>query len=158
MPPADAPQPLPTQMSLFTVTLDELVEQTGVSEPEMREWHAAGLLSFSPDDAVRFEPFDVAELLFLAALMRSGLGRPQIDALLAGLPKPYRYDPESTGYNFHTRRWQQVAPPVEPDFQDELETFIDHAVRTGDIEALHGALRRLRDAIAEVRGRWSAAS
>ena len=153
-----APQPFPTQLSLFTISLEELVEQSGVTEQDMEQWHRDGLLSFSPEESVRFEPFDVAEICFVAALVRSGLTREQIAELLHGLPKPYRYDPEMTAYNFFTRRWQQIPEPVETDFDHELEAFLDRAVRSGDVDALHEISRRVREALAEIRGRWAEAS
>lgn len=141
-----APPMAPSQPSLFPRSFDEMIAETGVSADEMAEWARAGLLSFTPGEARPYEPYEITEVAFLAGLFRSGLSRAYVLRLLAELPKPYRYDPRSTAYNFYLRAWQYAGEAEEPEFDDEFENFLEAAVMAGDVEALDDLVARARAA------------
>jgi hypothetical protein len=106
------PKQIGVGQTLFQTNLEHLVAETHVSADEMRDWNKAGLLSFWPEHRAEYEEAHVAEVRFIASLMRSGLSRAMVSKMLRTLPRPYRYDPERTSYNFATREWQHIpAPP-----------------------------------------------
>lgn len=152
------PKALPAQRTLFPITLDNLAAQAHVSIEEIGEWHEAGLLSFPPNRAHKSEPWHVAEVRFIAGIMHSGLYKPMVLALLAGLAAPYRYDPDLTAYNFARSEWQQIparsmdelrdrireeVEEEQGDMEAQLSAYVDGLAADGDSDALQG----LRDIV-----------
>jgi hypothetical protein len=96
------------QAELFEEDAGKVLTLTGVTWDEVEAWHARGWLSFGP-----FVPFfergQIEELCFVRNLVHAPLPPDAVDALLAELEPPYRYDPIRTVYSF-ADGW--VVPPV----------------------------------------------
>ncbi|MBN2561150.1 MAG: hypothetical protein JXQ75_09490 [Phycisphaerae bacterium] len=128
--------------TLFPVTLEKFEVETQVSADEMRRWHQAGWLSFDPTDLTQIDWGEDAEVRFIRALARSGLGDKWINDLLATLEKPYCYDPATTFYSFTNRIW--ITLPVKPEFSFDEE--IAALAESEDWESL----QEIRDRIDEL--------
>jgi hypothetical protein len=155
------PVQLGRQLTLFPFALDDLVADASVSNEEIREWHEQGLLSFGPDEAA-YQDFHLAELEFVAAIMRAGLSRAMVKTLLGKLAKPYRYNPRLVCYNFLLGQWRQLPSQSEDelrerhfeefqtDFLQHLETYLDGLVEASEGLSVEDVYDRVRMAMRKV--------
>src|ERR1035437_625351 len=88
------------QPTLFPHATDEVLQSLDVSRGDMRRLRELGWVSFDVDAAPQLDEPEVCEISFVRNIARSGLSISQINECLAGLPKPYRYDPTNTTYHF----------------------------------------------------------
>ena len=132
------------QGCLFATGLDEFEASTGVSADEMQRWRERGFLAFDPRAVAEFDERHRMEVAFVRALVCSGLGDAWVEGILAGLPKPYCYDPGQTFYSFAHSRW--VTLPLAPDADEVID---EHFAELADAEDWAG-LRDLRDRIEEM--------
>jgi len=114
------------QLSLFPIPTYEFEAVTEVSRDEMGRWHKRGMLSFDPWEVRAFEERHRIEVEFVAGLVRYGLPDAWLDRLLAGLPRPYCYDPDRTFFSFRFRQWVTVPPALDPEevVEQHLETCL----------------------------------
>jgi len=106
-----------------------------------------GWLSFGTDALTTLDDPELSELCFIRNIARSGLSDEQIDAFLEGLPKPYRYDPLRTAYNF---AWGWVEAPAIPGTYD-VDAFIEEHLSDWIAQkAEQGDSDRLQDLMSEV--------
>lgn len=147
------PRQLPKQAWLFSLTFDDLLEQGGVSSGDWAQWYADGLISFPPDRNRHYDPYHLSEIRFVSGLERSGLAVDERRRLLQDLPRPYRYDPERTAFNFFLKQWQQIPEPGQARFQEIFDSFLETAVNGGDAAALDDLIRRAQEARDKLSGR-----
>ena len=88
------------QLSLFPELTAKTLANARVSYDEAERWRDLGWVS---SDVAAFEQLldnQVAELIFVRNIARSGLTDAQINALFAELPRPYEYRSDHTAYCF----------------------------------------------------------
>lgn len=108
------------QLTLFSENRNAFLATAKVSLDDLLRWHENGWLSF---DARTMESLDqplICEVLFLRDITRSGLSDAQIEDLLKGLSKPYRYDPNRLAYSF-CHGWIEVFSPPNIDMDEIME-------------------------------------
>lgn len=153
--PTDLPRglmsPLPViehQPCLFRLSLADALAGLGVSPDDLRRWHDRGWISFDGKMDEMLGEYDdpkVFEIQIVRDIVRSGLTDAQIEVLLAGLPKPFAFDPDRLVYSFR-HGWVQVVPPAEaPSPAEIIDDHFDEWLVNFDEEALIG----LRDKISE---------
>jgi DNA-binding transcriptional MerR regulator len=132
------------QHTLFPVTVEEFVAEMGVSQDEMRRWYAAGWLSFDPNTSRIYDEAERVEVLFMRALVRFGFSDAMINRLLAGLEKPYCYNPRETFYSFSRQGWVTVAPaPALADLAaDGIEAMIQEE-QWSELEAIKDRIEKV---------------
>jgi len=129
------PQPN-NQATLFPGPTDEVLAALGVSRGDVRKWRDLGWISFDIDAMERLDEPDEWELTFVRNLAQSPLSIRQIEELLAGLPRPLRYDPVKTVFHF---KYGWVAPYQEDPFEvvdREVEDWIENLREEGDTARL----------------------
>ena len=100
-----------SQMSLFALTVDEILQSHGVTPAKMESWHRAGILTLDPTSASPLGPGEQAEVEFLATLAASGQTIESAHVILEGLDAPYRYSVSALVYDFSSRRWLSRQEP-----------------------------------------------
>lgn len=114
------------QPTLFRSTREQFVARTSVSVDEMEGWHRKGWLSFDPLTVAEYDEKEFLEVLFIKALARFGLSDAMVERLLAGLEKPYCYDPLATFYSFAEESWINLPPERDP--ADVTHEYVDNLV------------------------------
>ena len=138
------------QQLLFPADPRALCEEIGLNWWATLKLHEDGWLSFPPQNTLRLDGAQEAELRFVGSLVLAGCDRQMLAVLLAGLPKPYAYELKRLYFDWATRRWRLLPDPLaqpEAAFADWLEVL----VQTGDIGSLTGIGELARDALARVR-------
>lgn len=144
------------QREFWSRARNELLAVARVSLDELGRWREKAWISF---DAGQYEVLDTGqfqEIVFISNLARSGLSDEQIDQLLGELERPYRYDPVRTAYSFGLG-WVQMPPMPEEDevdtfFREYMPKWIRDKALDDEIDLLRELVRKIIDAIAEVRG------
>ena len=109
------------QLTLFTVTPDQVLADEGVRLVEMQRLYEAGVLATDPAGDSPLESGGEAEMRFLATLVAAGLDLPMIRSLVADLEPPYELEIRSMVYDFSSRTWLSHRDP-------EVDELIDLAV------------------------------
>ena len=147
--PAQPPEPWhrPTQIlqrTLFPYPAEEALARASVSRDDIERWRELDWISFAVDALTTLDDPELSELLFIRNIARSGLSDEQIDTFLEELPKPYRYDPQRTAYNF---AWGWVEAPAIPGtchvdafIEEHLSHWIAEKAEEGDSDRLHHLL------------------
>jgi len=99
-----------------------------------------GWLSFDPETAAQLSEPEEIELRFVGSLVVRGCDEQQLEMLLQGLRKPYRYRLERVYFDWLAGEWRLL--PDSRAFGD-IEDLIDTLQQDGDI----AELRSLRDRI-----------
>jgi hypothetical protein len=157
------PQRLDDSPTLFPMESDEFLEQSGLPRERLRDWAAAGWLSFDLDAMPRFEECHLAEVKVVRDVLDSGLQAEAAQAILRALPKPCQFDPRCLCYNFHTHAWhslprrseEQTESEVEERIRDELmvefgnswDDHIEALVTEGDCSTLADIQSQILEAI-----------
>ena len=102
------PVPMDDSPTLFPMYRSEFSNQSGVADERLRDWYQLGLLSFDASDVRQLEDCHLAEVQTVSSLLEAGQPPEAVQAMLASLPKPYRYDPRRLCYNFFLKTWQMV--------------------------------------------------
>lgn len=136
------------QQWLFPDTLETLCNEAEASASDVSAWSDKGLLSFDPARDDPFQPYEVAEACFVAALMRSGLSEPDIDTLLGKLERPYQVNPETTAYSFTHEQWVRVAQREEP--SEIVERYLDTLEEDKDVNGLVGLVKNIAERLGEL--------
>lgn len=142
-------RPIPNnQTTLFGQPVDSVLNDLDVSKGDLRRWKELGWVSFHVDSVSTLHEPEIWEIEFVRNLARSGLSISQIDELLTDLPKPYRFDPVRTVYHFG---FGWVTSCEEDPFEvvdRELESWIDHLAKDGDVRRLRGIVEVINERIA----------
>ncbi len=128
------PRPVAAQMSLFDSDLETLLVRLKLSRDDVQRWYKRGWLSFTEPGGDRCDQSHEAELNFVGALARFGLGDAMVDKLLASLPKPYCYDARETFYSFAQERWIGLPEAREADYP--VESYLEKLAERKDWDAL----------------------
>jgi hypothetical protein len=139
------------QHLLFPSSPHAVCDEMGLAWWAALKLYEEGWLSFCPEDTLRLDESQEAELRFVGGLVLSGCDRSMLGVLLGGLPKPYSYQANRLYYDWTTRRWRLLPEPhphPEAVFADWLHDLVEH----GDVSSLSGILELTHDALARVRG------
>lgn len=139
------------QQLLFANTPQRLCEELGLNWWAALKLYEEGWLSFSPENTLRLDEAQEAELRFIGSLVLAGCDRNMLSFLLAALPKPYAYDLRRLYFDWNSRRWRLLPDPhayPEAAFTDWLEVL----VQRGDTSSLAGIGELARDALARIKG------
>ena len=88
---------------------------------------------------------------FVGALVLAGCDRNMLRLLLAGLLRPYAYDPHRIYFDWTARQWRLLPDPrhnPEAAFSD----WIDLLVQARDAASLVGIVELAQDALSRVKG------
>ncbi len=136
------------QLLLFPHPLDDVLANLRLSPEELTSWHERGWLSFPYAREKCLQDWELAEIRFVHAAVRSGLSTRQVAKMLKHLPRPLSYDPERAAYNFRFG-WVEVAPPDKPDVTAFMDQHLDEWL-SGLAEQQPDRLVRLRSLIAQL--------
>jgi hypothetical protein len=109
------------------MTFEEFTANTNVSLDEMKLWNEKGWLSFNPCMVDDYDEREHMEVMFIKALVYSGLSYAMINNLLSGLKKPFCYDTEETFFSFAKGSW--ITLPKESDRDERTQKGIDVLTR-----------------------------
>lgn len=119
-------RPLPDMQSrLFGRPIEDVLRTLQVSRDDVRRWRQAGWVSFDIDDHLEIDEPLISEIEFAATIARSGLSVVQINRLLEGLPRPFRFQLRKVAYHF---AYGWVVPVQEAPFE-VVERNIDDWLR-----------------------------
>lgn len=137
------------------------LDACGVSAQRLHDWASAELLSFDFSEAGQLEESHLAEVHVVRSILEGGLRPATANAMLASLPKPFRYDPNRLCYNFHLRRWQMLPSRTVEQIEEEarsehepsetVETYIEELATEGDVAALEELWATLEAALKRAR-------
>lgn len=137
------------------MSIDALEVESRVSYDEMVRWFAEGWLSFDPRMTQTFEETHLAELRFLGALLRTGLGTPWVRHILSSLARPYRYHPDRMLYSFARNAWFEL--PGQRGNEELLKEAVQRCVDAEEVELL-ACVRDDIDELLEIEGRARSAA
>lgn len=143
------------QQLLFPSTPHHLCDELGLNWWTVVKLYEDGWLSFFPENTLRMDEAQEAELRFVGSLVVAGCDQNMLALLLSDLPKPYAYDLHRLYFDWNLRRWRLLPDPrayPEAAFTDWLERLVQH----GDIGSLVGIGELARDALTRVVGGSSA--
>lgn len=157
---AQAARVFPTSQLLFPFSPRAICDEIGLNWWAALKLYEDGWLSFSPENTVRLDERQEAELRFVGSLVLAGCDRSMLTNLLSTLPKPYAYHGSRLYYDWATRHWRLLPDPRanrEAQFTDWLDSLVENqdiGSLTGIVELAHDALARVRVASAqpELRG------
>lgn len=119
-------RPLPDMQSrLFARPIEDVLRTLQVSRDDVHRWRQAGWVSFDIESQLEIDEPLILEIEFAAMIARSGLSIAQINRLLKGLPRPFRFQPHKVAYHL-TYGW--VVPVQEAPFE-VVERSIDDWLR-----------------------------
>ena len=145
------PTQVSTQLSLFPRGRDETLAKVRVSLDDMTRWQQIGWLSYETAALETLEDDQIAEMVFIRDIARSGLPDSLITEMLGDLERPYAYPPTTTAYSF-AHGWVEVAFPDMDEMMDQhLEDWVQEKVLQGDEERLAEASAHIIFALAELR-------
>ena len=137
------------QQLLFPLSPSSVCDELGLT------WHSAlrlqedGWLSFSVETTNPLDEAQEAELRFVGSLALAGCDRKMLGLLLAGLPRPYAYDPHRVYFDWASRQWRMIPDPrsnPESTFTD----WVDRLVQTHDRASLVGIVELAQDALSRI--------
>jgi hypothetical protein len=138
------------QQLLFPADPRVICQEIGLNWWAALKLYEDGWLSFSPEKMRQLDGAQEAELRFVGSLIIAGCDRAMLTVLLAGLSKPYAYDPRRLYFDWAVRQWRSLPDPhshPEAAFTDWLEAL----VQTGDVGSLSGIGELAHDALLRVR-------
>lgn len=135
------------QATLFPRPTDEALATLGVSRGDVRRWRDLGWVSFDVDAMEKLDQPEEWEIGFVRNVARSTLSVKQIDELLAGLPRPLRYDPVNTVFHFEYGWVVRLAEDPLEVVDREIEGWIEHLRQDGDTDRLQALADVIADAI-----------
>lgn len=147
------PSPVSAQFSLFPEERDDALAQARVSVEDMAQWQALGWISYDVSTRQTLEYHELAEMLFIRNLARSGLSNAFISELLGELTTPYSYPPMTTAYSFALGWVEAVIPDMDSLVKNHLESWAQEKSILGQEEELERASLTLVIALAELRAR-----
>lgn len=143
------------QTDLFERARDEALSDGRVSEDEVEAWRSLGWISFDIRDCTGLDDGQLAEIMFVRDLARSGLSRIQIDEFLSELAKPYRYDPQRVAYSFASGWVQLPRIPSIGDrddyIRDNVADWIMSRELLGDLDTLESLAFMIVGSTARIR-------
>jgi len=152
--PEDSPQLAriaPGQQLLFPPSPRSLCDEIGLHWQSAARLQEEGWLSFSIENTPQLDEAQEAELRFVGTLVLAACDRNMLRLLLAGLPRPYAYDPNRIFFDWRTRRWRMLPDPrsnPEATFTDWVETLRQNR----DAASLVGIIELAQDALSRVNG------
>ena len=147
------PTQVGNQLSLFPRGRAETLAVLKVSLDDAAHWQQAGWLSYDAAALETLEDNQIAELVFIRDIARSGLPHSFITELLGELERPYAYPPETTAYSFSSG-WVEVAFPDMNEMVDQhLENWVQEKLAEGNEERLSAVSESIMFALAELRVR-----
>lgn len=147
------PTQVASQLSLFPRRLDETLAMLRVSLDDAAHWQQVEWLSYDAAALDTLEDNQIAELVFIRDVARSGLPHSFITELLGELERPYAYPPETTAYSFSSGWVEVVFPDMDEMMEHHLEGWVQDKLAQGDEERLAQASAHLMFALAELRVR-----
>ncbi len=145
------PTQVGSQLSLFPRRLDETLAMLRVSLDDAAHWQQAGWLSYNAAVLETMEDNQIAELVFVRDIARSGLPQSFITQLLGELERPYAYPPETTAYSFSSGWVEVIFPDMDEMMDQHLENWVQEKLTEGDEERLSAASDSIILALAELR-------
>lgn len=139
------------QQLLFPSSPRSLCDEMGLHWQAAVRLQEEGWLSFSLESSSQLDEAQEAELRFVGAFVLAGCDRNMLRLLLAGLPRPYAYDPHRIYFDWTARQWRLLPDPrlnPEAAFSD----WIDLLVQTRDAASLVGIVELAQDALSRVKG------
>lgn len=152
------PTQVGSQLSLFPRGRAETLAVLRVSLDDAAHWQQAGWLSYDAAALGTLEDNQIAELVFIRGIARSGLPHSFITELLGELERPYAYPPETTAYSFSSGWVEVVFPDMNEMVDQHLENWVQEKLVEGDEERLIAVSDKIMLAIAELRARNKAGS
>lgn len=147
------PTQVGNQLSLFPDGRDEMLAKARVSLDDMAHWQQAQWISYDVAALETLEYDQIAEMVFIRDLARSGLPDTLITEMLAELERPYAYPPATTAYNFAHGWVEVVFPDMDEMMEQHLEDWVQEKLIDGDEERLEAASGHILFALAELRVR-----
>lgn len=147
------PTQIGSQLSLFPRRLDETLAMLRVSLNDAAHWQQVGWLSYDAAALETIEDDQIAELVFIRDIARSGLPHSFITELLGELERPYAYSPETTAYSFSSGWVEVVFPDMDKMMDQHLENWVQEKLAEGDEERLSAVSESIMFALAELRVR-----
>ncbi len=147
------PSQVASQLSLFPRRLDETLAMLRVSLDDAAHWQQAGWLSYEAATLETIEDDQIAELVFIRDIARSGLPHSLVTELLRELERPYAYPPETTAYSFSSGWVEVIFPDMDEMVDQHLESWVQEKLAEGDEERLSAASDSIMLALAELRVR-----
>ena len=147
------PTQVGSQLSLFPRGRDETLARVRVSLDDMTRWQQVGWLSYDAAALQTLEDDQIAEMVFIRDIARSGLPDTLITEMLGELERPYAYPPGTTAYSFAHGWVEIVLPDVDEMIDQHLENWVQAKMVEGDEERLSAVSESIMFALAELRVR-----
>lgn len=147
------PSQVGAQFSLFPDELDNVLARARVSLEDMAQWQELGWISYDVSTRQTLEGHEIAEMVFVRNLARSGLSNAFVSELLGELAKPYAYPPLTTAYSFAVGWVEAVIPDMDSLIENHLEGWAQEQRDSGEEERLEQASTTLMIALAELHAR-----
>ena len=145
------PVQVPHQLSLFPSSRDEVLVKVKVSLDDMARWRERGWISYDVAALDTLEDHEIAEMMFVRDVARSGLSDAYVTALLSELAKPYAYPPFTTAYSF-SYGWVQVSfPDMDEMMINYFDSWIEERSGRHELERLEDVQSRVMTAIGLLR-------
>lgn len=130
-----------------------MLAKARVSLEDMAQWQELGWISYDISTRQTLEGHEIAEMLFVRNLARSGLSNAFVSELLGELDKPYAYPPMTTVYSFALGWVEAIIPDMDSLVRNHLEGWAQEKSILGDEERLEEAYSLILIALAELRAR-----
>jgi hypothetical protein len=147
------PSQVSSQLSMFPRRRDETLSLLRVSLDDAAHWQQLGWLSYDAAALAMLEDNQIAELVFIRDIARSGLPYSLVTDLLGELERPYAYPPETTAYSFSSGWVEVLFPDMDQMVDQHLENWVQEKLAQGDEERLSAASDSIMLALAELRVR-----
>ena len=145
------PTQIASQLSLFPRRRDKTLAILRVSLDDAAHWQQVGWLSYDAAALETLEDNQIAELVFIRDIARSGLPYPFVTELLGELERPYAYSPETTAYSFSAGWVEVVFPDMDEMVDQHLDSWVQEKVAEGDEETLSALADSIMVALAQLR-------
>lgn len=135
------------QLTLFDLSLDDLISGSEKTEAELMEWRRVGLLSFAPDPLGKYRQHHSDEVRFISEVIDMTGSVKETQEILAGLEPPYAYDVNTTFYHLGNRQWRQVLPMPDPAelIEENLNEYIYNLDETRLMDLLETIEERMQE-------------
>jgi len=133
-----------TQRTLFPQSRLDVLAQAKVGETDLVAWVEKGWLSSTYSDMEKLDDPEIAEIVFVRNLARSGLYADDIDRLLRSLPKPYQYRSPLVAYCFALGWVETLAPSdIEEVFRERAIAWLEKKIESEEDDELVDELYEL---------------
>lgn len=135
------------QLRLFYSHPREVCKNVGLNWITALRLYDKGWLSFDPETIAELKEPEEAELRFIGALVAWGFDESQMEILLDGLRKPYRYRIERIYFDWLAREWRLLPLPPENISIDDVQEFIESLDQEEDVHVLLSLYQQVSEAL-----------